>query len=528
MGDRHATSLIGVGLTLAALVLMTINLGGLPLRDWDEGTVAQVAREIARSGSIDGWLYPTLHGAPYLNKPPLVHWLMAGLYHIGGVNEWTARLPGAVLTALSVPLVYGIGREIFVPRRTAFLAAGVYLTMLPVVRHGRLAMLDGAALSFFLLMMWSLLRSRRDPRWSLGVGVGFGLICFTKGALGLLLGAIAFCFMLWDAPRLLRSVYLWLGLLLGSAPAIAWYGAQWLHYGDQFLTTHVANQSLNRLWDSVEGNTGPPWFYLLELLKYGLPWLLLLPMGMRWAWGDRHRSWGRLVLVWSLGYLVVISLIRTKLPWYLLPIYPALALIAAFELNRLWQTLAGESAKLAPSGRYVGSLVSLLSLLAIAAWGGVVYFYQSGAEIDLAIAAAALGLTLTTAIAQLVQRHREFISVLMWGLYVTMLLVMVSDNWVWELAEDYPVRPVAQLIRQNTPADTVIYTDLPYGRPSLNFYSDRQVIAMPDNFKKLRQHWRQDPAPYLLLDERTFQRMDLRQAVVLGEAHDILLIRRDR
>ncbi|HEY9661511.1 MAG TPA: glycosyltransferase family 39 protein, partial [Allocoleopsis sp.] len=103
--------LIALGLFLAALLLFTINLGGLPLRDWDEGLVAQVAREIWRS-SFDSliWLYPQMWGEPYFNKPPLMHTLIAGFYAIGGVNEWTARLPSAILTAISVPLLYSVGR----------------------------------------------------------------------------------------------------------------------------------------------------------------------------------------------------------------------------------------------------------------------------------------------------------------------------------------------------------------------------------------------------------------------------------
>ncbi|MCY7285248.1 MAG: phospholipid carrier-dependent glycosyltransferase, partial [Cyanobacteria bacterium CAN_BIN43] len=99
--------LIILALTVVAIALFTVNLGGVPLRDWDEGLVAQVAREIwqAPLGSLT-WLYPTIWGEPYLNKPPLVHGLVAIAYSLGGVNEWTARLPGALLTACSVPLLY--------------------------------------------------------------------------------------------------------------------------------------------------------------------------------------------------------------------------------------------------------------------------------------------------------------------------------------------------------------------------------------------------------------------------------------
>ncbi|MGJ3248961.1 MAG: ArnT family glycosyltransferase [Elainellaceae cyanobacterium] len=526
--DRQSEWLIWGGLMLAAVVLFTINLGGVPLRDWDEGTVAQVAREIWRSPSWEGWLYPSLHSEPYLNKPPLVHWLMAIAFSIGGVNEWTARLPGALLTAVSVPLLYGIGREVFIQRTTAVFAGTAYLAMLPVARHGRLAMLDGAVLCFFLVMIWSLLRSRRSPRWALGVGIGFGLICMTKGALGLLLGAIALLFLLWDAPRMLASAYLWLGVFIGSAPVIAWYAAQWMQYGGQFLTTHVMDQSFDRLWESVENNAGPPWFYALEILKYGFPWLLFAPMGFRLAWGDRSRSWAKLVLVWSIGYFSVISLIGTKLPWYVLPVYPALALVVGVELNRLWQTLPGASRKLSPSWRYIGILLGFLGLLAIAGWSGSVYFSQIESEPNLAIALAALGLTLTIASIQLAQRHREFIAVLIWGFYLTLLVLMASDQWVWELAEEYPVKPVAQLIQQNTPPDQVIYTSHPHGRPSLEFYSDRRVISVQGKTPQLRRHWRTDDAPYLLLDEDTRTQLKLKQSKSLGRAEGFVLVTRDR
>ena len=141
-----------VSLLLAALLLFGINLGDLPLRDWDEDTVAQVAREMSDRGDFQGLLFPTLGGKPYLNKPPLVHGLIALTYALAGVHEWTTRLPGALLTAVSVPLLYAMGREIFPRRRSALFSALTYLTLLPVMRHGRLAMLDGAVLCFAILI----------------------------------------------------------------------------------------------------------------------------------------------------------------------------------------------------------------------------------------------------------------------------------------------------------------------------------------------------------------------------------------
>ncbi len=144
-----------VGLLVGAVALFTVNLHKLPLRDWDEAIVAQIAREMVRSPLESlTWLHPKeLTGAPYFNKPPLMHWLVAIAYRFGGIHEWTSRLPGALLTAFSVPVLYQIGREIFFQRTAAVFSALVYLTWLPVVRNGRLAMLDGAVLCFLTVMI---------------------------------------------------------------------------------------------------------------------------------------------------------------------------------------------------------------------------------------------------------------------------------------------------------------------------------------------------------------------------------------
>lgn len=519
-----------LGLLLAASVLFGLNLGTLPLRDWDEGTVAQVARDIWRSSPGSWvWLHPTIAGEPYLNKPPLMHWLMALSFRLGGVNEWMARLPGATLTALSVPLLYAIGRELFARRTPAIFGALVYLTLLPVVRHGRLAMLDGAVLCFFLLLVVCLLRSRRDLRWGLGVGLAFGLLCLTKGIVALLLGAIAIAFITWDTPRLLTSAYVWLGVLLGSVPVLAWYWAQWLHYGQQFLSTSVLGQSLDRVVVSVEGNRGAPWYYLLEIVKYSLPWLLFFPQGMRLAGENRNLSWAKLVLVWSAGYLIVISLMSTKLPWYVLPVYPALALVVGAYFAELWQPSDLAGLRQTDRRRYPIAWMGLLSLVAIAGWMGSFYFSPAGPEpqAGLPLILVSIALTLTVAIVLLWQGDSQFLLVLLWGMYVSLVLFVASPYWVWELDESYPVKPVAALVRQHTPPDATVWTLYPYSRPSLNFYSDRRIVQTTDQ-AAITASWQQDPHPYLLVEQKTMVTLALPSVQPLGHAEGFVLLTRQK
>ncbi|MFB2835507.1 ArnT family glycosyltransferase [Floridanema evergladense] len=505
-----------IGLLIAALTLYLTNLGGLPLRDWDEGIVAQVAREIynAPPGSLR-WLYPTLAGEAYINKPPLVHILIANTYAIAGIiNEWTTRLPGAILTALSVPLLYGVGREIFIRRLWAIFSALVYLTLLPVVRHGRLAMLDGAILCFFLLTIWCLLRCRRDLRYCLGVGIGLGLIALTKGFLSVLLGAIALTFIAWDTPRLLTSIYFWSGIIIGSLPATFWYAAQLLHqdpaYVQMFINQGIFNQSLKRIWDRVDNHAGPPWYYILEILKYNWPWLIFLPNSLILAWENRNLSWAKLNLIWGGLYLLVISIMTTKLPWYVLPIYPALALLIGAQLAELWNW---------PSTKpFPRSWVALLSILAIGSWAGCIYFarFTPQIEIDLVLTLTAIALTMSIAIVLMFKRDLQFIIILFWGSYLSLFLLMNSNNWIWEIAEQYPVKPVAQMIQKSQlPPTQKIYTSHPAFRPSLDFYSEHQVIPATDD--QLKQIWQKEPSPYFLLRSYFPKKLNLEPVKIIGQ-----------
>ena len=459
----------GLGLLLASGLLYLWRLGMVPLRDWDEGTIASVARAMVQSGD---WIYPTLYGAPYLNKPPLVEWLLATGY-AAGISEGTSRLLPAVVSALAVPLLYFLGHEVFGQRRPALLSAGVFLTLLPVVRHGRLAMRDGVAVTLFLLLLLWGLKARRQPVYALGVGIAMGLIALTKGILVLLLGTIALVFFAvqaWSqnagaAPSrsLLRNGYLWLGLVLGLLPVLLWYGAQLNRYGAVYWQGHFVSQSFERVTSAIEDHQHPPWYYWLELLKYSWPWLLFWPGGVWLAWRQRHQPWGRLVLVGTLIYLGAISLMGTKLPWYIMPLYPFVALAIGGYLHQRQQPPRWAAA--------------VLAVIAAAALGGGIYLGIADQQPTLVVIAIVLGLGVGGAGWQL-WRRRRWCPALMAGLYLALLLLMGSDFWLWELNEAYGVKPVAALVSRYVPAEAEVVTTFSYGRPSLNFYCDRNILPL--------------------------------------------------
>ena len=476
----------------AALVLYTSGLGDLPLRDWDEGIVAGVARNIYRAEpGTQTWLYPTInYGDPYWNKPPLIHNAIALSYRVFGISEWSTRLVPALLSACSVPLVYLIARELFFSFPAAVFSGGVYLTLLPIARHGRVAMLDGAIACWFCLAVWCLLRGRKYPVWLLGTGIALGLICLTKGIMmGVLLGSILIVFLAWDSLKLLQTFYFWVCLLIGVLPVLAWYLLQYQHYGAAFLGISLGDQTFDRIWVSVSSNSAPPWYYLLEIVKYSFPWLIFLPYGIKLAYTHNHLSWGKLTLVWSIIYLLAISTMSTKLPWYIIPIYPALSLLVGAALGRIWQK------------KEVNRFWQIsLSFVASVCWLGGIYYgaIDSEPQIDLALIlfVAATGFTIASIL--LWRRSRHFIWIAIAGFYISLLLLFNTSHWLWELNNAYPVLPVAKLLQENTPTQQKIYTNYPHPRPSLEFYSDRVVV--PQENEQLERLWQDSPEIYVLLD----------------------------
>ena len=404
-----------------------------------------------------------------------------------------------------MPLLYQIGRELFRSRVAAVFSALVYLTFLPIARHGKVAMLDGAINCWFCLAVWCLLRGRKDRRWLLGTGLGIGLICLTKGMMmGVLLGGILILFLLWDSPKLLLNPYLTISLILGIIPAIAWYLLQYLHYGAEFLGISLGEQTFNRIWQPIS-NSSPPWYYLLEIAKYGLPWLIFLPQGIKLVIKNYHLSWAKLALVWCGVYLLTVSLMVTKLPWYIMPVYPGLSLLVGASLARSWE-----------KNIYPRSWQIALTAIAIFCWIGSIYLGFSGqVEQDVAIIIGFLAIAFTVAVILLWLNSRYFILVTIGGFYLGLLLFFNSNSWLWELNEAFAVKPVAATIAQFTSVGQSVYTNYPYPRPSLKFYSDRNIALVDD--AKLKHLWLQTEPVFLLVEPHTIKELNLDNSIELGQ-----------
>jgi 4-amino-4-deoxy-L-arabinose transferase-like glycosyltransferase len=474
-------------LWLAALTLALVGLGNVPLRDWDEGIVARVSLEISRSPLPQG-LLPTYLAQPYLNKPPGLHLGIAGVIRLwrwasgnlpGSLPpEWVVRFLPALGSTLLVPLL-GLVQWRLRPLRpeAAIATALITLTLLPLARHGRLAMLDGTQLTAMALIWLGMLSAGRSERGSFGAGllagVGGSLLLLLKAPLAppVLAGALLLRRLDRDLPR--RS-WRWLlaGLLLGLLPGIGWHSWNLAMRGGAALVMW-GPQGMARLLESVNGNGGGPFVPLLQVLIGGWPWLPLLPFGLVRAWRERHRREGRWTLGLGLLACLLVLPLRTQLPWYSLLLWPPFALACGPVLADLATGAGSGRLPRLLGGLWAGLGVLLLSAVALAPILPGTPLPAAGMS---AVLAAGGGLLLggwQLGWPGRLRKPGRAVLLVAAGWFLALGLLFASPLWNWELNEQPLITPALELAARNGKEPLhLLDGDEQTQRPSLHWYLD--------------------------------------------------------
>lgn len=362
LGKPISTLLAGaVAVVAIASALYLTGLAELPFYTKGEPREAIVAWDMAHGSSL---VLPLRNGTEIPSKPPFFHWLALLTSHaMGAVTELSTRLPSAILAILAVLGTYLFGATTG-RIRSGWLAAVALTFSFEWIRAARISRVD-MTLTFFLcaaLLCFAIMQRSGVTRTRLWIFyASIAAATLGKGPVGMALPAFvigAFAFVSPLDPNLLSPGASWferlfarvrnvfttamsLRPLRGLAAVLvvvgAWYVAAWVIGGNDFFVKHVLKENLFRVIDPDALDTGHehgPLYMLPSFLVGALPWSLLTPAIAWWLWRMRPLdATTRYLVVWFLGVIVFYSIPASKRSVYILPAYPAGALLLGLVLG---------------------------------------------------------------------------------------------------------------------------------------------------------------------------------------------------
>jgi 4-amino-4-deoxy-L-arabinose transferase-like glycosyltransferase len=328
----------------ASAFAFIFGLGRLGFLGPDEPRYAEVAREMFASGD---YISTRLCGCLWFEKPVLLYWMSAISYRLLGVNELAARLPSAVAAIATVALLFYALRRL-APPRVAVCGSLVMATSGIFIAYARVAVPDmilTAAMTAALLTGFLATKTKKRARliYTVLAFLFMGLGMLAKGLVGIVLVlAILGVYLL--ITRQMSSVR-WrdclIGLVVFAAVAGTWYIPVTVRHGWAFIEEFFIRHHFQRFTSNEFGHPQPVYFFLLVAIAGTAPWtFLLIPAVARLRSlrprGDELDSLLTLAWLWVAVPLIFFSLSESKLPGYILPISPALAVILGVEVERFW------------------------------------------------------------------------------------------------------------------------------------------------------------------------------------------------
>jgi 4-amino-4-deoxy-L-arabinose transferase-like glycosyltransferase len=335
---------------LLALTLFTFFflLGSRALNEPDEGRYSEIAREMIETGD---WLVPHLWYLPHLDKPPMTYWLVAASVKLFGQNEWAVRLPVAlagvsgVLAAFLMGCSLG-GRRVGIWSAVILQSSLLYFTMARFLTTDIFLAQFVAWAIYFFWRSWLEAKAESGKRnskaffaWHLAGWVVMAIAFLTKGPMALVIPAVTFAALLVFRRREIPVKFLLAGIAAGIALflllTLPWFLAVFDRVPESahFM---IFGQAAGHLLGTTIKNRSGSMFYFFGILAVGLlPWTVLLG----WLWRRNHWSnldskskdgW-LLLSVWAIFTFTLFSFSHAKLPAYILPIFPALAVLLAWR-----------------------------------------------------------------------------------------------------------------------------------------------------------------------------------------------------
>jgi len=327
-------------LVVICALLFFAFLGIRDLWDIDEGMHAAMAQTMLLSGD---WVTPVFNGEAFFDKPVMFNWLNAMTFWLFGFTEFAARLPAALAGLGCVLLTWQLGRRLY-GERVGFLAGLILATTLEFMILSRVVQYDIPFTFFVTLALFCFASAvvQEDKRrlYFLGFYAAAALAVLTKGPIGLILPGLVVAIYLASSARynLLREMQILPGVLLFLAIVAPWFVLM-ERANEGYLEYFILKQHLGNFFGgdgAMKSRHPEPFYYYLPVLLAGLlPWSALLPQSLIRAWrgsGSDPAAMSRFLVIWVVTMFVFFSAATSKLSTYLLPVFPACALLTGAYL----------------------------------------------------------------------------------------------------------------------------------------------------------------------------------------------------
>jgi 4-amino-4-deoxy-L-arabinose transferase-like glycosyltransferase len=481
----RADSLVIALVVVLGTILFTVAAAAHGFQGPDEPRYASIAREMAESGDP---IVLTLGGRLYSEKPPLWFWAAALSGKVlGRFDDFSARLPSVLAGALLLLVIARLGGRLMGNLRTGALAAAMFALSVQGLTMAHRAYLDTTLALFTvtasLLFLIRLSEGRCGVRahafaWFL---IGLGLL--TKGPPAFIppLLAVAVWAVARRDPRAFIRIAPLRGIGIALGVAAIWLVPWALRVGGDELAKIWTEQVAGRI-SGEKAHAQPFWFYLSSFPAQFLPWTAFVPILILAGFRDRNRRSGsaRLPLLWFAAGFLLFSLIVSKRPLYLLPLYPAACLIVADHLRR------------ASSAGRIGVASGLVTALILLACGGIALFLAPpGTARTLAIAIAVCAAGTAALVARLSLRDRAGAGAMV-ALMALLVLMIPSAILIGPVADE--VRGAGALVEaaeRHLRSDDVPVRYRTRDR-SLSWYTNRRWRWAGDH-ERVKRHQRRGP-----------------------------------
>jgi 4-amino-4-deoxy-L-arabinose transferase-like glycosyltransferase len=333
--EKQNSQKIALFLLLIFIPLYLFYLGVPSLWDEDESIYAEISRQMLLRND---WVGTYFNYEPRFDKPPLNFWITNCFYTLFGRNEFTSRLGSTLFGLALLLLVFHIGERLY-NRRAGILAALILGTSFLFFSETQLAIIDTALTFWVMLAGWWIFRGtfRNEPHYLFWMGLPLGLGILTKGPVTLALcGLLGITLWIYGTATRQKSrrdfcnLRLLGGVLLALAICLPWYFVMWSRFGMDFINNHFGYHMLQRATQGIESHGGQWWFafyYLILIWPFLVPWGGGLMGSIKQAFQEWRQPARFYSLAWAGLIFLFFSIIQTKLPGYILPAFPPLALL---------------------------------------------------------------------------------------------------------------------------------------------------------------------------------------------------------